>query len=180
MRWGHHRLRGRVARATAATAGKRQQAVATGGTGAVGGTGATAATAGKRQQAVATGGTGAVGGTGATAATAGTSAAFQAGPLLSGDVLGPRLGHRPATSAAFQAGPLLSGDVLGPRLGHRPATSAAFQAGPFDQDPSDPKPREGTETFASCLGRQLLTKIRQTQNPERGRKLLPHAWVDSF
>ncbi|KCD98291.1 hypothetical protein P486_02895 [Mycobacterium tuberculosis TKK_04_0003] len=49
--------------------------------------------------------------------------------------------------------------------GSRSATTAPCQS-------SDPKPREGTETFSTTIIRRLSSACRQTQNPERGRK--PH------
>ncbi|KAX49797.1 hypothetical protein AN47_02615, partial [Mycobacterium tuberculosis M1021] len=56
-----------------------------------------------------------------------------------------------------------------PRGDGNPTTSSGIQSHGYARS-SDPKPREGTETFlTTCAG--LAGLGRQTQNPERGRKL---------
>ncbi len=56
--------------------------------------------------------------------------------------------------------------------GSRSATTAPCQS-------SDPKPREGTETFSTTIIRRLSSACRQTQNPERGRKPFDAGFVIS-
>ncbi|CMM07867.1 Uncharacterised protein [Mycobacterium tuberculosis] len=50
-------------------------------------------------------------------------------------------------------------------------TRGTVPPGPAPSGSSDPKPREGTETRKRSTSLTILFSRRQTQNPERGRKL---------
>ncbi|KAZ16848.1 hypothetical protein AN92_02918, partial [Mycobacterium tuberculosis M1392] len=58
-----------------------------------------------------------------------------------------------------------------PRGDGNPTTSSGIQSHGYARS-SDPKPREGTETCIHSSPTRRTSASRQTQNPERGRKLV--------